>query len=210
MSALLARNWWAIALRGALALMFGIAALAVPGITTRALVIAFGAYTLADGVLAIVSAIRTAGEHERWWPLVIEGLVNMGTGMIAFWAPEATLLAFVYLSAAWAILSGAAMLAALGSLHRSHGKWVLGLTGLVSVLWGILLAYAPATGALVMTTWLGAYALLFGAVLLVLAFQLRSQRLLAASQIPPQGFGRIDGSMGGQRFFYRYRRISWR
>jgi uncharacterized membrane protein HdeD (DUF308 family) len=94
---------------------------------------------LANGALAIVSAIRAAGEHERWWPLVIEGLVNISAEMIAFWAPDATLLAFGYLSAAWAILSEAAMLAVSGSLHRSQGKWILGLTGLVSVLWDVLL-----------------------------------------------------------------------
>lgn len=219
MNALLARNWWAIALRGALALVLGIIALAFPGVTMRALVLAFGAYTVVDGILAIVAAIRAAREHERWWPLVIEGLLGIGAGVIAFWAPDATLMAFVYLSAAWAILSGAAMLAASGSLHRSHGKWVLGLAGLVSLLWGVLLACAPATGALVMTAWLGAYALLFGAALLALAFQLRRQanatsekhlQERAASPVWPQAPAAANRPVVGWRFVYRYRRISWR
>src|SRR5215218_7381712 len=80
MNELLARTWWAIALRGALALLFGRAALALSGITVRGLVLAFGAYTVADGILAIVAAIRAAREHERWWPFVIEGLLGIGTG----------------------------------------------------------------------------------------------------------------------------------
>jgi uncharacterized membrane protein HdeD (DUF308 family) len=90
--------------------------------------------------------------------------------------PFATLLALVYLSAAWAILSGALMLAAVFRLRRSHGKWWMALAGVFSVIWGILLAIAPIAGAIVMTLWLGAYAIVFGIMLIVLAFRLRQRR----------------------------------
>jgi uncharacterized membrane protein HdeD (DUF308 family) len=176
MSALLARNWWAVALRGAVGILFGILALALPGVTIGILVLWFAAYMLVDGVLAIVGAVRAAARNERWGALVLEGVANLIAAAIAFFLPLATVLAFVYLAGAWAIVSGALMLAAVFRLQPAHGKWLLALGGVVSVVWGILLLMAPAAGAVVLTWWLGAYAILFGAALLVLAFRLRRMR----------------------------------
>lgn len=176
MSALLAHNWWAMALRGVSGIVFGLLALLLPGITIDALILLYAIYMLADGVLAIFTGVRAAARHERWGALIFEGIVDLICGAIAVFWPIATLLAFVYLSGGWAIVSGAFMLAAVFRLRQTHGKWLLALSGVISVLWGILLFAAPLPGAVVMTWWLGAYALIFGITLLVLAFRLRRHR----------------------------------
>jgi uncharacterized membrane protein HdeD (DUF308 family) len=177
MNALLAKNWWAVALRGAAAILFGIVALLVPGAAMLSLALVFAAYLLVDGVFAVVAAARAAQHHERWGLLLLEGVLNLVMGVVAACFPAAAVLAFVFVTAAWALISGVLMLAAAFHLYASHGRWWLVLGGVVSILWGALLAAAPLTGAVVLTWWLGAYAILFGILLLVLGFQLRSRRI---------------------------------
>ncbi len=176
MSAVLAENWWAMALRGVSGILFGLIALFAPGPTILSLVLFFAAYMLVDGVFGIVSAIRAASRHERWGFLLMEGLVNILTGVVAFLMPGITVIVFVLLMAAWALVSGGLMLGAAFKLNQAHGRWLLALGGVVSLLYGVLLVIAPLVGALVLTWWLGAYALAFGVVLLVLAFRLRGQK----------------------------------
>src|SRR5829696_1871852 len=101
MSALLAQNWWAVALRGVFAILFGLIALAVPGATILSLVLFFSAYMLVDGVFGIVAAVRAARQGERWGLLILEGLANIAVGVIAFVWPGLTAIAFVLLLAAW-------------------------------------------------------------------------------------------------------------
>ena len=185
MSAVLAQNWWAVALRGVLAILFGIAALVLPVATMLSLVLIFAAYTLVDGVFAIISAVRAARRHERWGLLVFEGIVNIATGIVVVLWPGITLVAFMWLLAAWSIVSGTLMLAAAPRLARNHGRWWLALGGIVSVLYGFLLIIAPLIGALVLTWWLGAYALIFGGFLLVLAFKLRARKNDAPERAVP-------------------------
>jgi uncharacterized membrane protein HdeD (DUF308 family) len=187
MSAMLAQNWWLVALRGALGIVFGIIALVLPGVTMAALILWFAAYMAVDGILAIVAGVRAARRGERWGALILEGVVDLIAAAIAFVMPIATLLAFVYLTAAWAIVSGALMLAAVFRLRRTHGKWLLALGGVVSVVWGILLAIAPIAGAIVLTWWLGAYALVFGTTLVVLGFRLRRHRDDPRGAVPQAG-----------------------
>jgi uncharacterized membrane protein HdeD (DUF308 family) len=108
--------------------------------------------------------------------LILEGIVDLIAAAIALLAPIATLLAFVWLSGAWAIVSGVLLLAAVFRLRRTHGKWLMAIGGVASVVWGILLFIAPIPGAVVLTWWLGAYALIFGVAMLILAFRLRRYR----------------------------------
>jgi uncharacterized membrane protein HdeD (DUF308 family) len=173
--AALARNWWAIALRGVLGILFGLIALFLPGATMLSLVLLFAAYTLVDGVFAIVSAVRAAQQGERWGLLVLEGLVDIATAVIAAMWPGITVVAFVLIIAVWAIVTGALMLSAAFRLGTDDGRWWLALGGVVSLLYGALLVIAPMIGAVVLTWWLGAYALVFGMALLVLAFRLRAR-----------------------------------
>ncbi len=175
MSAVLARNWWAIAIRGLLGIVFGLIALFLPGVTMLSLVLVFSAYTLVDGVFAIVAAVRAASQHERWALLVFEGIVDIITAAIAFLWPDITVVAFVLLVATWAILSGGLLLGAAFRLNIDHGRWWLALGGVMSILYGVLLVAAPLTGALVLTWWLGAYAIVFGVSLMVVAFKLKGQ-----------------------------------
>lgn len=175
MSEALARNWWAIGLRGVLAMIFGLIALVLPGVTMLSLVIVFAAYALVDGVLAIVAAVRSARRHERWGLLVLEGVVDIAAGVLAFLWPGLTILIFVLLVAAWAIVTGGLMTAAAFRLQLDHGRWWLALGGLASLVYGVLLIIAPLIGALVLTWWLGAYALVFGVFMLVLGFRLRAR-----------------------------------
>jgi uncharacterized membrane protein HdeD (DUF308 family) len=176
MSSVLADNWWAIAIRGVLAIVFAFIALFLPGATMLSLVLVFAAYAFADGVFGIIAAVRAARAHERWGLLVLEGVVNIVTAAIAILWPGITVVAFVLLVASWAILSGGLMLAAAFRLQIDHGRWWLALGGIASLIYGVLLVAAPAIGALVLTWWLGAYALIFGVSLIVLAFQLRQRR----------------------------------
>ena len=176
MAAVLARNWWVVALRGVMTLMVGLIALFLPGVTLTYLVLLFAAYMLVDGVCAIVSAVRAARRHERWGLLVFEGVIDLLAGALAIVWPLMTLVVLVSIMGAWAIVSGVLMLAAAFRLHVEHGKWLMVLGGIVSAIWGILLLLWPVAGAIVLTWWMGAYALVFGVTLLVLSFRLRAQR----------------------------------
>jgi uncharacterized membrane protein HdeD (DUF308 family) len=176
MSSGLAKNWWAIALRGVLGIVFGILAFALPSAVMLSLALLFGAYCLIDGVLAIIAAVRAAKARERWWLLLLEGVLNLIMAAIAFVFPAGAVLAFVLVTAVWAILSGAVMLGAAFRLAVGAGRWWLVLGGIVSMVFGAMLIIAPLAGAIVLTWWLGAYAMVFGVVMLILAFRLRRRR----------------------------------
>jgi uncharacterized membrane protein HdeD (DUF308 family) len=126
---------------------------------------------LVDGVFAIVAAVRAARARERWGLLVLEGVVSIATGVLAFLWPGITVIAYVLLIAAWAVVTGALMLAAAFRLKLDHGRWWLVLGGIASLIYGVLLAIAPL---------IGAYALVFGVFMLILAFRLRAHREDAA------------------------------
>lgn len=184
----LSQNWWLVGLRGVLAILFGVLALALPGVTIASLVLLFGVYMVVDGIFAIAAAVRSARRHERWGALVFEGIVDLLAGAVALLLPAAAALAFVMLMGAWAVVSGAFLLAATFRLNVTHGRWLMGFGAVVSIIWGVLLMIWPVAGAIVLTWWMGAYALLFGAALLVLAVQLwRRRRDDAARDALPQG-----------------------
>ncbi|HYZ63507.1 MAG TPA: HdeD family acid-resistance protein [Acetobacteraceae bacterium] len=174
-SAALARNWWAVALRGVAGILFGLIALFAPAATMLTLALFFAAYLLVDGVFAIVAAVRAARAHERWGMLLAEGVLDIVMGVIVWMFPEGAVLGFVLVTAAWALLTGGLMLASSFRLHGTYGRLWLALAGIVSLIWGVMLILAPVIGALVLTWWLGAYALVFGIMLLILAFRLRGQ-----------------------------------
>ncbi len=175
MIAMLARNWWAIGIRGAAGILFGLVALFLPGATMLSLVLLFAAYVFVDGVFGIVSAVRAARAQERWGLLVLEGLVDIAVAVVAVLWPGITVVAFVFLVAFWAIFTGILELAAAFRLEFIDGRGWLIFGGIVSVLYGVLLIVAPMIGAVVLTWWLGAYALVFGVALVVLAFKLRAR-----------------------------------
>ena len=174
-NAVLAENWWAVAIRGVLAILFGLIALIFPGATILSLVLLFAAYLFVDGIFAIIAAVRAARRHDRWGLLTFEGIVNIIVAILAVLWPGLTVVAFVLLIAAWSIVTGTLVLGAAIRLNIEHGRWWLILGGAASVAFGVLLIIAPLAGAVVLTWWLGAYALVFGGALLALAFKLRSR-----------------------------------
>ncbi|MEE7485586.1 HdeD family acid-resistance protein [Methylobacterium oryzae CBMB20] len=175
MSAALARNWWLVALRGVIAILFGAVAFIAPGAFVLSLVLFFAAYMLVDGVVAVIGAVRAAQRHERWGFLLLEGLVDIVVGVAAVLVPAAAVWAFVLLLAAWALVTGGLMIAAAFRLHLHYGRWWLVLGGVVSILFGLALLINPGMSALVLTWWIGSYTFAFGILLLILAFQLRSR-----------------------------------
>jgi uncharacterized membrane protein HdeD (DUF308 family) len=176
MSDHLADNWWAIALRGVAAVVLGLIALWMPVAAMLTLAYLFAAYLLVDGVFALIAGLRAVRHHTRWGLLVGEGVLNLVMGSVAALVPAAAVVAFVLLTAAWALLTGGLMLAAAFNLHDTHGRWWLAAGGAVSMVWGVVLLIAPMIGALVLTWWLGAYAIVFGIAMLALAFTLRGRR----------------------------------
>jgi uncharacterized membrane protein HdeD (DUF308 family) len=176
MNAMMVENWWVLALRGLLAIAFGISTFVVPVAAVLSLVLVFAAYSLADGVLGIVAAIRGARRGQQWGWLVFGGIMSILAGAAALFWPHITVLLFVTLIAFWAVFSGVGMLVAAFQLKTNHGRWWLVFGGIASIIYGGLLLVSPLIGALVLTWWLGAYALILGATLIVLAFRLRSHR----------------------------------
>ena len=171
----LARNWWVVLLRGVASIIFGLATLYAPGISAAALVLVFGAYAFADGILAIISAIRRRGANDRWWVLLIEGLMGVTVGVVTLLWFEMSALALLYVIAAWALVTGGLEIAAAIRLRKvMSGEWLLVLSGIASVAFGVLLMLFPGAGALAVVLWIGAYALVSGALLIVFSFRLRS------------------------------------
>jgi uncharacterized membrane protein HdeD (DUF308 family) len=172
----LSRNWWALALRGLAAIVFGVLAFVWPGITLWALVLLFGAYMLVDGIFAIVAAVRAAGREARWWLLLVEGVLGVLAGLVAFLLPGITALALLYLVAAWAIFTGILQIVGAVRLRREiEGEWALILGGVLSVIFGVLLAVLPGPGILALVWLIGAYAVVSGVLLIVLAFRVRNR-----------------------------------
>ena len=173
----LVRNWWLFTLRGVLAILFGLLALIFPGPTMLSLVILFSAYMLVDGIFGIISAVRAIRRKEdRWALLIFEGLIDIAVGILAFLWPGITVLAFVLLVGAWAIVTGALMTVVGFRLNVSHGRWWLVLSAVLSLTFGTLLVITPLIGAIVLTWWIGAYALAFGVALVIFSFKLRSRQ----------------------------------
>ena len=170
----LSRNWWLVVVRGILAILFGVVALFWPGLTWLVLVLMFGVYAIVDGVFAIWSGVVRSRYSSRWWVFLLEGILGVAAGVIALMRPGWAALALVIVIAVWAILTGVLEIAAAIRLRREiTNEWLLAFSGFISVLLGILLFFQPATGGLVVTLMIGAYALIFGVLLVALGFRLR-------------------------------------
>lgn len=144
MGTMLARNWWTVALRGVVAIIFGIAVFIWPGITLASLVTLFGLLALIGGFLLVVAAIRHRRTDEPWWLLLLEGILGIAIGIIVFSSPETAGLFLVYFIAAWAIISGILQIISAIQLRRQIvGEWLLITSGIASLLFGLLLAVCP-------------------------------------------------------------------
>jgi uncharacterized membrane protein HdeD (DUF308 family) len=170
-------HWWALAIRGGIAIIFGLAALLRPDIALEALILLFGAYALVDGVFAIVGVFGgTRGGTPRWL-LLIEGIAGILAGIIAFVLPGLTAVVLLFLIAAWAIITGVFEIATAIRLRQEiTGEWALIVGGALSILFGVLLAVIGPVAGLVSLIWLiGVYAVAFGILMLITAFQVRGR-----------------------------------
>jgi uncharacterized membrane protein HdeD (DUF308 family) len=174
---LLTHNWWLLALQGLAGVLFGLLAFVWPGITLLTLVCFFGAYALINGILSFVLAYRAPKGYPRFGSLIIGGLLSIAAGILTFVTPGLTALALLILIAAWAIVTGFMEIIAAVRLRKviAH-EWLLIVAGIASVLFGFLLLFQPGAGALVLIWWIGAYAVFFGFLLILLAFRMRSWR----------------------------------
>lgn len=167
-------HWWALGIRGVVAVLFGLAALLRPGIALEALILLFGAYALVDGAFAIVGVFNGARGGTPRWVLLIEGVAGVLAGLIAFVLPGMTALVLLYLIAAWSIVTGVFEAATAIRLRREiRGEWALVAGGALSVLFGVVLAVLPAVGILSLVWLIGVYAIAFGVLLIITALRVR-------------------------------------
>lgn len=172
---ILSTNWWTLAIRGGIAILFGVIVLLAPAIALEALVLLWGAYALSDGILSVWAGLKGHGKHQHWWVSVLEGVVSIFAGLAAVMWPGLTALVLLYIIAAWAIFTGVTELFAALQLRKEiAGELWLALSGVVSILFGALLFFAPGTGILAVLWILAFYAIAFGAFLLVLSFRLKT------------------------------------
>jgi uncharacterized membrane protein HdeD (DUF308 family) len=169
------KHWWQIAVRGFLALIFGILVLAWPGVSLLIFAIIFGAYVFVDGIFTLVAAVNyKAGAGRRTW-LFIRGIAGIIVGLITFFWPAITALALVILIAAWALVTGVMELVfAFRANQDSAIRWMFAISGILSLILGILIVARPIAGMLVIIWIIGAYAVLAGILLIILGFRLRS------------------------------------
>ena len=174
MAVTLSRNWWTFALRGVVAIVFGVLALAWPAITLLGLVALFAAYAFINGAASAVGALQNRSGDEHWWLGLLLGLVSLGAGVIALVSPALTALVLVLLMGANAIVTGVLDIALAIRLRRAiRGEWVLFLAGVVSIVFGVLVFLFPGAGALALVWLISVYAIASGILLLAAAWRLR-------------------------------------
>jgi uncharacterized membrane protein HdeD (DUF308 family) len=182
-------RWWSLAVRGLFAIAFGVLAFALPGGTLFALVILFGCYAIVDGAFTLVAGVKSRRQRRSWGLPVAQGLLGIVAGAVALAWPGITALALLYVIAAWAVVTGMLEIWAAISLRKQiEGEWLLGLTGVLSILLGAAMFAYPGAGALAVVWWIGAYAIAFGVLMIALAFRLRSLM---------RGAGPHDRTIGG-------------
>lgn len=169
------RSWWVLALRGALAILFGVLAFMWPQLTLLVLVGLFAAFALLSGITAIVGALSNRKSNDDWWVVLLLGIVSVGAGIIAAFTPGMAALVLVLLIGANALVTGVLDIISAIRLRKAiEGEWMLALSGLVSIVFGAIVFFMPAAGALAMIWVISLYAVVFGAFMLVAAFRARA------------------------------------
>jgi uncharacterized membrane protein HdeD (DUF308 family) len=172
------RNWWLVLLRGIVSILFGIAAFTWPGITVLALALLFGAYALADGVLALIAAVSGSERSTPAWWLALVGVLGIAAGITAFLWPGITAFALVLVIGSWALLIGIfEIVGAIRLRHEIDNEWWLIAAGILSVLFGLAVLLSPGAGALAIVWVIAAYAIIAGALMIAFSFRLRSHHV---------------------------------
>lgn len=171
----LQRSWWALALRGLFAILFGVLAIIWPGITLEVLILFFGAYSLIDGFFSAAGALAHRKHDKTWWLFFLSGLAGIIVGILTFFLPGLTAFVLVILIAARALVVGIFEIAAAISLRKTiSNEWFLILNALLSILFGAVLLLLPGVGALALVWMIGITAIVIGILLLAIAFRVRN------------------------------------
>lgn len=171
----LSQNWWLVILRGVLAILFGVFAFVWPGLTLLTAIFMFGIYAVVDGLIAIWTSISRTKDSPRWWTFLLEGLLGIGAGIVALLRPDVATLALIYIIASWAVITGILEIAgAIRLRNEISNEWLLGFSGLVSIILGVFLFLQPLAGSFAIIWTIAAYALIFGVLLIILGFRLRN------------------------------------
>ena len=175
MDSRLSLNWSALAIRGVIAIAFGILALLMPGLTLAALILLFAAYAIVDGASHVVTGIRQRSGDRPDGLMILGGIVGIAVGVIAAILPGVTALFLLTLIGAWAIVTGAAEIVAAYRLRKAiSGEWLLALQGIISIAFGLYVWIFPGAGALAVVWLIATFAIASGVILLMLAFRMRS------------------------------------
>lgn len=179
----LANNWWMFLIRGIFAIIFGIVALIMPQVTFLSLVLIFGAFAMVDGVFALVSAFTSNAKSENWWWIILGGILGIIIGLLTLFQPASMATAMLLLIAAWALATGFFEIVTAIRLRKIiSGEFWMILSGLVSILFGILVLVYPASGAFAVGFIIGIWALIFGFSMVMFSFGLRRFRNTAMSE----------------------------
>src|SRR5258708_37177945 len=187
-SNLMVRHWWSLVLRGILAVIFGILVIALPGLALTSLVLLIGAYMFVDGILAIAGSLTHREQYQHWWLTLIEGIIGVIAGIIAFIYPGLTALTILIVIGVWAIFTAIFdIIAPIPLREVIHDEWLLLISGILSILFGLFVLFFPGTGALAILGIIAAYAIIFGVLLIILGFRLRNWRPISggSTQVPP-------------------------
>ncbi len=175
MRVILAKNWWSLLIRGFVAVALGLIAAIWRGISFRGLALAFFGYAMIDGLVSLAGALRAAEAHERWASLLMEATVSIAAALIALAWPPAPYFGLLYVIAAWALTTGIfEILSSIRLRKHVHGEWLMLLSAASSLIIGVLMVALPLTSASAIAVWIGAYALVFGGLLIALALRLRA------------------------------------
>ena len=169
-----ANRWWVVLLRGICAVVFGILAFVWPGLTLLSLVLLYGAYALVDGLLSIACGVAGSAAPRSWRVMITVGLLGVAAGIVTFLYPGITAVVLLVIIAFAAIGRGVFEIAAGIRLRKEiEGEFWLILGGVLSLVFGVFLLLRPGVGALAVVWLIGAYAIVFGIVAMMLSFRLR-------------------------------------
>jgi uncharacterized membrane protein HdeD (DUF308 family) len=182
---LFARSWWVMLFRGLLAVVLGLLVFTRPVLTLAAVVLSFSVYALIEGASALFTAISGWRHRDDRWLLLLEAIVGIAVGIVTLRTPQITAMVLIFFIAVWALATGVLRIVEAIRLRREiSGEFWLGLSGLVSVAFALVVMLRPMAGALAMIRVIGAYALILGASEIMLAFRLRGVREVGPSALP--------------------------
>lgn len=170
----MSKYWWVLLLRGIAAVVFGILAISMPGLTLFMLVITFGIYTIFDGVLEVWNGFTNREKHDRWWVDILIGLAGVIAGILIMSLPGVTATVAIYFIAAWMLVTGVLqIITAIRVRKEISNEWLLIISGALSAIIGLYFFAFPGDGAVSLVWVIGIYAIMFGILLVVMAFRAR-------------------------------------